>query len=162
MFAPQINPFESIMFGKGGEVNPPFATMPYLGGGKMEAIGPYIPSDENRGVELFGGDNRMAALGVGFPHTNVRNYDGKILPYMGGTRPTNVRPKGSASLQARANSANPHSTFIRDPGGSGKAIKFNYPLDLRGVEDKLKVFPFTQIKAQQGDSFRPAGMIFSA
>ena len=104
----------------------------------------------------------MAALGVGFPHTNVRNYDGKILPYRGGAGPTNVRPKGSASLQARANSANPPSTFIRDPGGSGKAIKFFYPLDLRGIEDKMKGHPFNQVMDQQGDSFRPAGMIFSA
>jgi len=53
MFAPQINPFESIMFGKGGEVNPPFATMPYLGGGSMEPIGPYIPSEDNQGIELL-------------------------------------------------------------------------------------------------------------
>ena len=112
----QIEPYPSVM---GGEVKPPFvSTMPYLGGGSMEPIGPYIPSDDNRGIELFD--------------------------------------------IARANTANPHSTFIRDPGGSGKAIKFTYPLDLRGVDDKLGVFPFTQIKAQQGDSFRPAGMIFSA
>ena len=54
MFSPQINPFESIMFGKGGEVNPPFvSTMPYLGGGSMEPIGPYIPTDDNQGIELL-------------------------------------------------------------------------------------------------------------
>ena len=36
MFAPQVNPFESIMSGKGGEVKPPFiSTMPYFGGGEM-------------------------------------------------------------------------------------------------------------------------------
>ena len=92
------------------------------------------------------------------------------MPYRGGGSMEPIGPyipnDDNQSIElfdiARANTANPHSTFIRDPGGSGKAIKFNYPLDLRGVEDKLKVFPFTQIKAQQGDSFRPAGMIFSA
>ena len=51
MFAPQINPFESIMFGKGGEIKPPFvSTMPYFGGGKMETIGPYIPDDDDSKV----------------------------------------------------------------------------------------------------------------
>jgi len=47
MFAPQVNPFESIMSGKGGE---------------METIGPYIPSDDNRGVELFGDNLRFALI----------------------------------------------------------------------------------------------------
>ena len=63
---------------------------------------PYIPNDDNQGIELFGRGNRMAALGVGFPHTNVRNYDGKILPYFGGTRinPDSIRPKGTARFQA--------------------------------------------------------------
>ena len=46
---------------------------------------------------------------------------------------------------ARANSANPHSTFIKDPGGSGKAIKFNYPIDLRTIEEKMKGYPFNQV-----------------
>ena len=40
----------------------------------------------------------MAAIGVGYPHTNVREYDGKFLPYMGGGRPANVRPKGFAAF----------------------------------------------------------------
>lgn len=40
----------------------------------------------------------MAAIGVGYPHTNVREYDGKFLPYMGGGRPGNVRPKGPAAF----------------------------------------------------------------
>ena len=63
MFAPQVNPFESIMSGKGGEVKPPFiSTMPYFGGGEMETIGPYIPSDDNRGVELFGDNLRFALI----------------------------------------------------------------------------------------------------
>ena len=62
MFAPQVNPFESIMSGKGGEVKPPFMTMPYFGGGEMETIGPYIPSDDNRGVELFGDNLRFALI----------------------------------------------------------------------------------------------------
>jgi len=74
MFAPQVNPFESIMSGKGGEVKPPFMTMPYFGGGEMQTIGPYIPSDGNRGVELFGGDNRMAGK-----FGDLKNYEKKIL-----------------------------------------------------------------------------------
>ena len=32
------------------------------------------------------------------PSTPVRQYDGKFLPYMGGGRPGNVRPKGSAAF----------------------------------------------------------------
>ena len=47
---------------------------------------------------------------------------------------------------ARANTANPHSTFIRDPGGSGKLIKFNFPLDLRSVEQKMQGHPFNQMR----------------
>jgi hypothetical protein len=43
----------------------------------------------------------MAAIGVGYPHTNVREYDGKFLPYMGGGRPGNVRPKGPAAFTPR-------------------------------------------------------------
>ena len=43
----------------------------------------------------------MAAIGVGYPHTNVREYDGKFLPYMGGGRPGNVRPKGPAAFIPR-------------------------------------------------------------
>ena len=43
----------------------------------------------------------MAAIGVGYPHTNVREYDGKFLPYMGGGRPGNVRPKGPAAFNPR-------------------------------------------------------------
>ena len=61
-----------------------------------------------------------------------------------------MNPKGTDPLAppiklARANTANPHSTFIRDPGGSGKLIKFNFPLDLRDVEQKMKGYPFNQI-----------------
>ena len=49
---------------------------------------------------------------------------------------------------ARANSANPHSTFIRDPGGSNKLIKFHYPLDLRTIEEKMGGYPFNQARNQ--------------
>ena len=43
---------------------------------------------------------------------------------------------------AGAYTANPHSTFIKDPTGSGKLIKFNYPLDLRSTEEKMQSYPF--------------------
>jgi hypothetical protein len=46
---------------------------------------------------------------------------------------------------ARANSANPESKFIRDPGGSGKLIKFHTPIDLRSLEQKMGGHPFNQI-----------------
>tara|TARA_R100001463_G_scaffold71735_1_gene125612 strand:+ start:4322 stop:4984 length:663 start_codon:yes stop_codon:yes gene_type:complete len=62
-----------------------------------------------------------------------------------------MNPKGTDPLAppiklARANTANPHSTFIRDPGGSGKLIKFNFPLDLRSVEQKMGGHPFNQMR----------------
>tara|TARA_R100001443_G_scaffold84820_1_gene91474 strand:- start:2604 stop:3236 length:633 start_codon:yes stop_codon:yes gene_type:complete len=62
-----------------------------------------------------------------------------------------INPKGTDPLAppiklARANTANPHSTFIRDPGGSGKLIKFNFPLDLRSVEQKMQGHPFNQMR----------------
>ena len=43
---------------------------------------------------------------------------------------------------AGAYTSNPHSTFIKDPTGSGKLIKFNYPLDLRSAEEKMQSYPF--------------------
>ena len=43
---------------------------------------------------------------------------------------------------AGAYTVNPHTTFIKDPGGSGKMIKFHYPLDLRSVEEKMQSYPF--------------------
>ena len=43
---------------------------------------------------------------------------------------------------AGAYTANPDSTFIKDPGGSGKLIKFTMPLDLRSVEEKMQRYPF--------------------
>ena len=46
---------------------------------------------------------------------------------------------------ARANSANPESKFIRDPGGSGKLIRFHTPIDLRTIEEKMGGYPFNQI-----------------
>ena len=45
---------------------------------------------------------------------------------------------------ARANTANPAASFIKDPTGSGKLIKFTHPLDLRSVEEKMQRYPFTQ------------------
>ena len=62
-----------------------------------------------------------------------------------------MNPKGTDPLAptiklARANTANPHSTFIRDPGGSGKLIKFNFPLDLRSVEQKMQGHPINQMR----------------
>ena len=43
---------------------------------------------------------------------------------------------------AGAYTVNPHTTFIKDPGGSGKMIKFQFPLDLRSVEEKMQSYPF--------------------
>ena len=43
---------------------------------------------------------------------------------------------------AGAYTVNPDSTFIKDPGGSGKMIKFTMPLDLRSVEEKMQRYPF--------------------
>ena len=54
---------------------------------------------------------------------------------------------------AGAYTVNPHSTFIKDPGGSGKMIKFTMPLDLRSVEEKMQSYPFVgaegRFRAQQ-------------
>jgi len=43
---------------------------------------------------------------------------------------------------AGAYTTNPDSRFIKDPGGSGKLIKFTMPLDLRSVEEKMQRYPF--------------------
>jgi len=43
---------------------------------------------------------------------------------------------------AGAYTTNPDATFIKDPGGSGKLIKINMPLDLRSVEEKMQSYPF--------------------
>ena len=43
---------------------------------------------------------------------------------------------------AGAYTTNPDATFIKDPGGSGKLIKFMMPLDLRSVEEKMQSYPF--------------------
>jgi len=45
---------------------------------------------------------------------------------------------------ARANTANPHRTFIKDPTGSGKLVPFHLPLDLRTIEEKMGGYPFNQ------------------
>ena len=39
---------------------------------------------------------------------------------------------------AGAYTANPDSTFIKDPGGSGKLIKFTHPIDTRTIEQKIQ------------------------
>ena len=62
------------------------------------------------------------------------------------TNPKGTDPLAPPIKLARANTANPHSTFIRDPGGSGKLIKFNFPLDLRSVEQKMQGHPFNQMR----------------
>ena len=49
---------------------------------------------------------------------------------------------------AGAYTVNPHSTFIKDPGGSGKMIKFTMPLDLRSVEEKMQSYPFVGAEGQ--------------
>ena len=43
---------------------------------------------------------------------------------------------------AGAYTTNPDATFIKDPTGSGKMIKFQFPLDLRSVEEKMQSYPF--------------------
>ncbi len=53
---------------------------------------------------------------------------------------------------ARANSANPHRTFIKDPTGSGKLVPFHLPLDLRTIEEKMRGYPFNQARNPVGDS----------
>ena len=46
---------------------------------------------------------------------------------------------------ARANSANPHRTFIKDPTGSGKLLPFSLPIDLRTPDEKMGGHPVNQI-----------------
>tara|TARA_Y100001938_G_scaffold25338_1_gene33733 strand:+ start:175 stop:552 length:378 start_codon:yes stop_codon:yes gene_type:complete len=61
MLAPQVNPFESIMFGKGGEIKPGIRDHLHRWNDPLDVFAdPYIPSDDNKGIELFGGGNRMA------------------------------------------------------------------------------------------------------
>ena len=76
----------------------------------QEAIDAYnnggTPPDQS---SIGGDDVGDIALNAG-PSTPVRNYDGKFLPYMGGGRPGNVRPKGSAAFpQADASDWTPSS-----------------------------------------------------
>jgi len=74
--------------------------------------------------------------------------DDNVIPY---TTDDAIEDEVSNALydelfkMARANSANPESKFIRDPGGSGKLIKFNTPIDLRSLEQKMGGHPFNQI-----------------
>ena len=63
MFAPQVNPFESIMFGKGGEIKPGIRDHLHRFGDPVDIFsGPYIPSDDDKVVPLTpsGGDFRFA------------------------------------------------------------------------------------------------------
>ena len=74
--------------------------------------------------------------------------DNNVIPY---TTDDAIEDEVSNALydelfkMARANSANPESKFIRDPGGSGKLIKFHTPIDLRSLEQKMGGYPFNQI-----------------
>ena len=63
MFAPQVNPFESIMFGKGEEIKPGIRDHLHRFGDPVDIFsGPYIPSDDDKVVPLTpsGGDFRFA------------------------------------------------------------------------------------------------------
>jgi len=50
-----------------------------------------------------------------------------------------------ARVDVTRNTANPAASFIKDPTGSGKLIKFTHPLDLRSVEQKMQGYPFNQL-----------------
>jgi len=71
----------------------------FVGVGANPSYGTDVSSFSSFSPSSFLGN--MAAIGVGYPHTNVREYDGKFLPYMGGGRPGNVRPKGPAAFNPR-------------------------------------------------------------
>jgi len=73
-----------------------------------------------------------------------------VDPYEGRRRINPVTGWGDAvqlaeEYIARRNTANPAASFIKDPTGSGKLIKFTHPLDLRSVEEKMGGYPFNQI-----------------
>ena len=71
----------------------------FVGVGANPSYGTDVSSFSSFSPSSFLGN--MAAIGVGYPHTNVREYDGKFLPFMGGGRPRNVRPKGPAAFNPR-------------------------------------------------------------
>ena len=50
-----------------------------------------------------------------------------------------------ARVDVTRSTANPATSFIKDPTGSGKLIKFTHPLDLRSVEQKMQGYPFNQL-----------------
>ena len=74
--------------------------------------------------------------------------DDNVIPY---TTDDAIEDEVSNALydelfkMARANSANPHRTFIKDPTGSGKLLPFSLPIDLRTPEEKMGGHPFNQI-----------------
>jgi hypothetical protein len=64
-------------------------------------------------------DGTQVAVNQG-PSTPVRNYDGKFLPYMGGGRPGNIRPKGSAAFpQASTTPQQDFGSIAQAYGGQG-------------------------------------------
>ena len=62
---------------------------------------------------------------------------------------------------AGAYTVNPHSTFIKDPGGSGKMIKFTMPLDLRSVEEKMQSYPFVGAEGRFRAQYNQENSIYS-
>ena len=100
------------------------------GGGKNTGTHPWEKNKKNsKGGKIqasSGGSVGDVALNQG-PSTPVKNYDGKFLPNMGGGRPGNVRPKGSAAFpQAKKDSTG--------RGGKGK----NYGMGSAVVSNKKK------------------------
>ncbi len=101
-----------------------------------------------------------------FPRTMEWNYErdgynplegfGPIGPYRPEIDKSEVVPLDNVFSSlfdiARANSANPHRTFIKDPTGSGKLVPFHLPLDLRTIEEKMGGYPFNQARNPVGDS----------
>ena len=151
------------------------------GGGKNTGTHPWEKNKKNsKGGKIqasSGGSVGDVALNQG-PSTPVKNYDGKFLPNMGGGRPGNVRPKGSAAFpQASAGgdgnnvASSQTSPFPSDPasdassslgvkdgdqlawGGGGKSK------EQKALDKKFKYFNDTSKynTKQKGDTH--AGMI---
>ena len=84
-------------------------------------------------------------------YDDLNNISHRVLNFDSGVFQVNYYL--NAIKLAGAYTANPDSTFIKDPGGSGKMIKFHYPLDLRSVEEKMQSYPFVgaegRFRAQQ-------------
>tara|TARA_B100001564_G_scaffold9004_1_gene7647 strand:- start:40 stop:225 length:186 start_codon:yes stop_codon:yes gene_type:complete len=47
--------------------------------------------------------------------------------------------------------SNHQVSFIKDPTGGSKAIKFVHPIDTRSVDDKMKRPPFNKIKTKNNN-----------